>query len=162
MDLLMMLKKCEVVLRLLVNKRITHIATETSKEKLDSGDIPTLLKEVQECIEETTGIAYCSEEPAIIEEWIATGNLRGSAFEELDEDMDDDDLPGTVQQLYEAAGNMLDDANSSDILGQLVFRTSTGKFYVMSTEASIGEADPAYLADLLKQREQEGTDERSS
>jgi len=53
-----------------------------------------------------------------------------------------------TEELLEVAGNRLDDAQSWDIVGEVVFEGDDGKIYVGSVEFVIEEANPKYVQDL--------------
>jgi hypothetical protein len=59
--------------------------------------------------------------------YLATGELTA------------DPPPATFNELYEAAGNLLDRVESHDILGNIVFLAEDGKWYQLSTEAVVME-----------------------
>jgi hypothetical protein len=56
---------------------------------------------------------------------------------------------GWSSQLLECAGEALDQANSHEICGDVLFQDDKGKFYVGSVEFVIQDAVPAYVADEL-------------
>ena len=63
-----------------------------------------------------------------------------------------------TKDLIEAAADALDSACASDIMGEILFQGTNGKFYVGTVEFVIGEANPAYVKDVLQQIEDEGED----
>jgi hypothetical protein len=71
-----------------------------------------------------------------IKEWIRTGNLG--------------EEPKTTEELLDLAGEILDDACSWDIVGECVFIGEDGKTYVGTVEFHIGEANPAYVEQILQ------------
>lgn len=56
-------------------------------------------------------------------------------------------------ELLESAGILLDNHSSHEILGEVVFEAEDGKTYVMTVEAVIAEANPAYVNSLTEEGE---------
>lgn len=54
-----------------------------------------------------------------------------------------------VEDLLTQAGRLLDKAYSHDICGEVVFKAADGKYYVLTVEAVISEADPDYVQEIL-------------
>ena len=73
--------------------------------------------------------------PLKVKKWILTGEL--------------DDTIKTQAQILDRAGSLLDKACSHEILGEVLFQATNGKYYVVTVEAVIGRANPAYLKDSL-------------
>lgn len=65
------------------------------------------------------------------------------------------DRIATVEDLLEQAGRRLDKACSHDICGEVVFKAANGKYYTLTVEAVISEANPEYVADLLEEDDDE-------
>jgi len=55
----------------------------------------------------------------------------------------------TVDQMLELCGRNLDAANSWDIQGQVLFKGSDGKWYTITTESIVAEANPEYWQPIL-------------
>lgn len=55
----------------------------------------------------------------------------------------------TVDEILEACCGNLDTAHSWDIQGQILFKGSDGKWYTITTESIIGEANPQFVTDML-------------
>lgn len=61
---------------------------------------------------------------------------------------------GTIRQLIEEAGALLDDSCASDIIGGgILFQCSDGKWYTASTEVIVNEANPEWVKDELKTKD---------
>ena len=82
--------------------------------------------------------------PIKIKRWIRDGHSYLSA----------DGLTDT-DDLLEAAGRALDKAYAHDIMGEVVFKGTDGKFYVGCVEFDISEANPDYVNELLADDEKE-------
>ena len=59
----------------------------------------------------------------------------------------------TVDEIIEACASNLDSACSWDIQGQILFMGSDGKWYTVTTESIIGEANPRWVEDTLAETE---------
>lgn len=57
----------------------------------------------------------------------------------------------TIDEVIKRAGECLDSANSWDSCGGVVFRAEDDKWYVLTVNGVITEADPDYLADMLSE-----------
>lgn len=55
----------------------------------------------------------------------------------------------TTDDLLVAAGRSLDNACSSDIVGEVLFLGDDGKYYVGCVEFVISEANPDYVDEIL-------------
>lgn len=55
----------------------------------------------------------------------------------------------TVDQIIEACCGNLNAACSWDIQGQILFKGSDGKWYTITTESIIGEANPEFVEEIL-------------
>ena len=82
-----------------------------------------------------------------IKKWLRDGNC-GLAAPENDINSTDD--------LLDAAGHLLDDACSHDIVGEVLFEGEDGKTYAGTVEFVIAEAAPAYVGAVLPENEEEG------
>ena len=72
-----------------------------------------------------------------IEEFYAAGDLS-------------DPLPETTDDLLGRLGNLLDDAEAHEILGEIVYRAEDGETYVATLEANIAPADPEYRQQVVE------------
>ena len=54
--------------------------------------------------------------------------------------------------ILETCGDLLDGACSSEILGTVLFEGEDGKFYTVTLEAEIGEADPEFVKETLAEQ----------
>jgi hypothetical protein len=70
-----------------------------------------------------------------VKKWLSVGELSG--------------MPKTQAEILEQCGNALDHCCSHDILGDVVFKATDGKFYTVTVEAVISECDASY-ADNFK------------
>jgi len=73
-----------------------------------------------------------------IKRWIRDGN------EEFEKQGLDD-----MEDILCAAGRLLDDADSHEIVGEVLFEGEDGKFYTGTVEFVIAEADPEYVKEAL-------------
>lgn len=73
-----------------------------------------------------------------IKRWIRDGN---ESFEK--QGFDD------TEDILCAAGRLLDDACSHEIVGEVLFEGEDGKFYAGTVEFVIAEADPDYTREVL-------------
>lgn len=63
-------------------------------------------------------------------------------------------VPGTKQEeLVEQAGANLDGCESHEILGDVCFQATNGKFYRMTVEAIIDEVDKSYADEIASNNE---------
>ena len=65
--------------------------------------------------------------PLKVKKWYATGELTGK--------------PRTQAEILEQCGNALDRCCSHEILGDVVFKATNGKYYTVTVEAVISECD---------------------
>lgn len=70
-----------------------------------------------------------------ITKWLQTGEFDGTAAD--------------TKELLEEACNMLDGANTADILSANLFLASNGRYYTVTVEASIDEAADDFVQDVL-------------
>ena len=75
-----------------------------------------------------------------IKKWIRTGEL--------------DPCITDSEGIIEAAGAALDKNCAYDILGEVMFEADDGKYYVVNVEASILEANPEYVKQVLEEDEE--------
>jgi hypothetical protein len=66
-----------------------------------------------------------------VKKWIHSGEL----------DTDD----GTEKKILDHCGSLLDSAESHEIIGEVLFQATNGKYYVVTVEAVIGLANPEYV-----------------
>lgn len=57
-----------------------------------------------------------------------------------------------TRKVLEAAGNALDGACASDIMGEILFQGEDGKYYVGTVEFIIQRANPAYVKEVLAEQ----------
>ena len=74
-----------------------------------------------------------------VKKWISTGELVAELK--------------TQEAILEACGRLLDASCSSEILGEVLFQATDGKYYVITVEALIGKANPEYVKDCIARRE---------
>jgi len=75
--------------------------------------------------------------PIKVKKWLRTGELSRSNK--------------TQAALIEECGRALDKNNAYDILGDVVFLATDGKYYVITVEALIQEANMEYVKDLISE-----------
>jgi hypothetical protein len=78
-----------------------------------------------------------TKKPIRVKKWIRTGELNSRNR--------------TQASILDNCGRLLDDACSHEILGEVVFLGTDGKYYVICVEAVIGVANPEYVKDLLSE-----------
>jgi len=78
-----------------------------------------------------------------IKRWICDGDSLESSGSVHDTD-----------SLLEAASDIMDSAETWEIMGEILFEAEDGKFYVGTVNFCIDEANPEYVNDVLA-REQE-------
>lgn len=98
------------------------------------------LQRAADAMQEFDVTRYAAEQPLAI-----TRIIRGG--EVLHEDAANCEL--TVQDLYVAAGRLLDKAQSHEILGDVLVVAANGKTYAMTVEACLAEADADYVEEIL-------------
>jgi hypothetical protein len=76
-----------------------------------------------------------------VKKWINCGEINPDAM--------------TQDEILESCGNLLDHSCSHDIVGEAMFLATDGKYYVITVEAMITKANPAYAKDFLKRMKQE-------
>ena len=74
-----------------------------------------------------------------VKEWIRTGELSGE--------------PKTQAAIIDQCCNLLDGACSHDIIGEVLFKATDGKYYTITVEAEIGEASKEFVQDILDEDE---------
>jgi len=57
----------------------------------------------------------------------------------------------TQENIIETCGILLDKSCAPDILGDVLFQATDGKYYVITVEALIQEANPDYVTEVLKE-----------
>jgi len=75
-----------------------------------------------------------------VKRWIRSGEL--------------DPAMTTQEEIIEACGNILDHNCAYDLLGDVLIEGDDGKFYVVTVEAVISEANAEYVKDVLKEEEE--------
>jgi len=80
-----------------------------------------------------------SKDKLKVKRWIRDGELNAV-------NMDQDSI-------LENCGALLDNACSHEILGDVVFEGTDGKFYVVTVEALISEGNPEYIKSVLEEEE---------
>ena len=75
--------------------------------------------------------------PLKVKKWLRTGELSRSNK--------------TQAALIEECGRALDKNNACDILGDVLFLATDGKYYVITVEALIQEANMEYVKDLISE-----------
>lgn len=75
-----------------------------------------------------------SRTPLRVKKWICTGELSACK---------------TEKEIIEQCGRLLDRNCSGEILGEVLFKATNGKYYVVTVEAVIEEANPEYVKDAL-------------
>jgi hypothetical protein len=75
-----------------------------------------------------------------VKKWITNGEVNPKAK--------------TQDEILESCGNLLDASCSHDILGEVMFKATNGKHYVVTVEAVIAEANPEYVKDCIARREE--------
>jgi hypothetical protein len=76
-----------------------------------------------------------------VKKWLSTGELVAELK--------------TQGSILEACGRLLDTSCSHEILGEVLFQATDGKYYVITTEAVIGKANPEYVKDCLQRIKEE-------
>jgi hypothetical protein len=74
-----------------------------------------------------------------VKEWISLGELSEPCK--------------TNGDILDQAADLLDGACSHDILGQVLFKATNGKYYTVTVEAIIGEADKDFVKAKLEEQE---------
>jgi hypothetical protein len=57
----------------------------------------------------------------------------------------------TQASILKQCGRALDKNNACDILGDVLYQATNGKYYVINVEAVIEEANPEYVTDVLNE-----------
>jgi len=60
----------------------------------------------------------------------------------------------TEKDLLEKCGRILDHACAYEILGEVVFEGTNKEYYVVTVEAVVQKANPAYVKEILREREE--------
>jgi hypothetical protein len=71
-----------------------------------------------------------------VKRWLKAGELDPTIFEQDD--------------ILENCGNLLDASCSHEILGDVMFEGTDGKFYTITVEAVISEANPDFVKEALE------------
>ena len=78
-----------------------------------------------------------------VKRWLKAGELDPKK-------VDQDDI-------LDDCGALLDSAYSHEILGDVMFEGTDGKFYVITVEAIISEANPDFVKEALEDLDEEST-----
>jgi hypothetical protein len=124
-------------------KRILQQILDTASCIVRSGrffDPPTteekvVIKNARE-IKRLAEQALRPEKPLRVKKWIRTGEL---------------DKNKAQKEILEDCGRLLDEAYSHEILGEVLFLATDGKYYVITVEALIQEANPEYVKDVISE-----------
>lgn len=81
--------------------------------------------------------------PVTVKKWIATGELNEKNRKQAD--------------ILDECGRLLDKSCSSEILGEVLFKGTDGKYYCICVEAIISEANPEYVKDFKKATNKEAS-----
>jgi len=76
-----------------------------------------------------------TKKPIRVKHWIRTGELNS--------------CNRTQKSILEECGRLLDKACTPDILGDVLFEGTDGKYYVITVEALTQEANPDYVKQIL-------------
>jgi hypothetical protein len=76
-----------------------------------------------------------------VKEWIRTGEIEGN--------------PKTQARIIEQCGSLLDGASACEIIGEVLFKGTDGKYYAVTVEAVIGEASKSFVKDVLATKAEE-------
>jgi hypothetical protein len=80
------------------------------------------------------------EDTMKVQRWLRTGNISNEAND--------------TDAILDESGGLLDDACAYEILDSPVFQGDDGKYYVVTLEASIAEANSAFVKGLLDDMEE--------
>ena len=72
-------------------------------------------------------------------EWIRTGELSGE--------------PKTQDAIIDQCCNLLDGAEAAEIIGEVLFKATNGKYYTVTVEAVLGEASKSFVQDILDEED---------
>lgn len=78
-----------------------------------------------------------------VKKWITTGELQVTGHETQDE-------------ILEHCGNLLDHSCSYEILGEVLFQATNGKYYTVTVEAVIARANMAWAKDVIEEHKEDG------
>lgn len=140
MDLAATLRECRDALAAAQTALVRHDSVNTR----DAQRIALLHKNAavlyatNEVLEELDRTQLGAINPLGIKRWLSAGNFFESAEE----------APTNTQQVYDLAGELLDDACAYEIFGPVVFEGENGKIYVISIAGTLAEADPEYAAEF--------------
>jgi hypothetical protein len=82
-----------------------------------------------------------AREPITVKRWIRSGELNDSSK--------------TQEEILEECGNLLDNSCSSEIIGEVLFEGTDGKYYTITTESIIGVASESFRDEILEEEEDE-------
>ena len=80
-----------------------------------------------------------------VKKWIKSGELNEDCV--------------TQEDVLSNCGRLLVDSCSHEILGEVLFEGTDGKYYVITTEAMIQEANPEYVKEALENLNSEEDDQ---
>lgn len=131
-DLFLALQKCREAFGACVDVALIpdHLLIPV-REALASSD---------EALAKFSRIRFESDNPLRIVRVISEGQMDGKYL-------------GHLGHVYEQAGNLLDDSCAYEILGDVLVECEDGKFYVMSVEGLLSEADATYVKNKLDELE---------
>lgn len=78
-----------------------------------------------------------------VKRWIATGELQVTGRETQDE-------------ILEHCGRLLDKSCSYEILGEVLFQATDGKYYTVTVEAVVGRANPEWVKEVIEEHKDDG------
>ena len=108
-------------------------------------EVRRLTSQLKELLAAEKRLSFGLDDPLPIKRFLRTGELESTISGRVNT------LPSCLGELYRELGDLLDESNANEILGEIVFEGVDGKFYVVTVEACIGEASPEYLADSRRE-----------
>jgi hypothetical protein len=106
----------------------------TSEEKIVIADAKSIKRLAKEAIKELNDK---KEKKSFVKKWICSGKL--------------DPSNNTIEDVLVNCARCLDKNCAHDILGDVVFLGDNGKYYSITVEAVIHEADMDYVKDLISE-----------
>jgi len=77
------------------------------------------------------------KKPIKVAKWISCGELE--------------ERTRTQADILSQCGRLLDAACSHEIVGTVLFKATDGRYYTVTVEATIGEANPNFVKNLLEE-----------
>ena len=77
-----------------------------------------------------------TKKPLKVKKWIVSGELSGTNR--------------TMDAVIAECGIRLDKSCTSEILGEVLFLATDGKYYTITVEAVIGRANPEWVKEVIK------------